>query len=88
MQLGEGNDNTTELAVQFWTRPDDQVIECLVERLDDEFGAVRKRVWCVRAAGQSPATGVWARGASGWWRLASPAWMASSRWIEMSATRT
>jgi hypothetical protein len=39
MQLGEGNDNTTELAVQFWTRPDDQVIECLVERLDDEFGA-------------------------------------------------
>jgi putative Mg2+ transporter-C (MgtC) family protein len=39
MQLGEGNDDTTELAVQFWTRPDDQVIERLIERLDDEFGA-------------------------------------------------
>jgi putative Mg2+ transporter-C (MgtC) family protein len=39
MQLGEGNDDTIELAVQFWTRPDDHVIEQLVQRLDDEFGA-------------------------------------------------
>jgi putative Mg2+ transporter-C (MgtC) family protein len=39
VQLGEGNDNSTELAVQFWTSPDDHVIEQLVERLDAEFGA-------------------------------------------------
>ena len=39
VQLGEGNDDSTELAVQFWTRPDDEVIEQLIERLDAEFGA-------------------------------------------------
>ena len=39
VQLGEGQDNSTELAVQFWTRPDDQVIEQLVGRLTTEFGA-------------------------------------------------
>ena len=39
VQLGEGHDDSTELAVQFWTRPDDQVIEQLVERLTTEFGA-------------------------------------------------
>lgn len=39
VQLGEGHDDSTELAVQFWTRPDDQVIEQLIERLDTEFGA-------------------------------------------------
>ena len=39
VQLGEGHDDSTELAVQFWTRPDDQVIERLIQRLDDEFGA-------------------------------------------------
>jgi putative Mg2+ transporter-C (MgtC) family protein len=39
VQLGEGQDSSTELAVQFWTRPDDHVIEQLVRRLDAEFGA-------------------------------------------------
>ena len=39
VQLGEGHDDDTELAVQFWTRPDDEVIEHLLERLDAEFGA-------------------------------------------------
>ncbi len=39
MQLGEGHDDTIELAVQFWTRPDDDVIARLIERLDAEFGA-------------------------------------------------
>lgn len=39
VQLGEGHDDSTELAVQFWTRPDDQVIDQLVERLTAEFGA-------------------------------------------------
>jgi putative Mg2+ transporter-C (MgtC) family protein len=39
MQLGDGHDgDDTEVAVQFWTRPDDQVITALIERLDDEFG--------------------------------------------------
>lgn len=39
VQLGEGQDDSTELAVQFWSRPDDQVIQQLIERLDAEFGA-------------------------------------------------
>jgi putative Mg2+ transporter-C (MgtC) family protein len=39
MQLGEGHDNATELAVQFWSRPDERVIEQLIHRLDEEFGA-------------------------------------------------
>jgi putative Mg2+ transporter-C (MgtC) family protein len=40
MQLGEGHDgNDTEVAVQFWTRPDEQLIAQLIERLDNEFGA-------------------------------------------------
>lgn len=39
VQLGEGHDDSTELAVQFWTRPDDQVIEQLVQGLAAEFGA-------------------------------------------------
>ncbi len=40
MQLGEGHTgDDTELAVRFWTRPDDQLIADLIERLDDEFGS-------------------------------------------------
>lgn len=45
MQLGDGHDaDTTEVVVQFWTRPDDQVIEQLFDRLDGEFGAAVRSV--------------------------------------------
>jgi putative Mg2+ transporter-C (MgtC) family protein len=39
MQFGEGHDGDSELAVQFWTRPDDGLMEQLIERLEDEFGS-------------------------------------------------
>ena len=40
MQLGEGHGgDDIEVAVQFWTRPDEHIIAQLVSRLDAEFGA-------------------------------------------------
>ncbi len=39
MQLGDGHDDdSTELVVQFWTRPEDQLVERLIAELSDEFG--------------------------------------------------
>ena len=43
MELGQGEaDGLHELSVQFWSRPDDETINRLVERLEHDFGdAVR-----------------------------------------------
>jgi putative Mg2+ transporter-C (MgtC) family protein len=38
VQLGEGQDDSTELSVQFWTRPDDETVERLIRSLRDQFG--------------------------------------------------
>ena len=38
MQVGEGHDDSVEVAVQFWTHPDDAVVQRLIERLDERFG--------------------------------------------------
>jgi putative Mg2+ transporter-C (MgtC) family protein len=39
MRLGQGQtDGTFELVVEFWTRPDDEIVSELIGRLDDEFG--------------------------------------------------
>ena len=39
MQLGEGDaGGDTEVVVQLWSRPTDQLIEQLIARLDGEFG--------------------------------------------------
>jgi putative Mg2+ transporter-C (MgtC) family protein len=39
VQLGEGQDDGTELALQFWHRPDVDVMERIVDGLHDQFGS-------------------------------------------------
>ncbi|MGE5209950.1 MAG: MgtC/SapB family protein, partial [Acidobacteriota bacterium] len=39
MQVGEGHDDAVEVVVEFWTRPDDTVLQGLIERLEERFGA-------------------------------------------------
>lgn len=39
LQMGEGQSgDTTELSVEFWDRPSEELVDLIVERLDAEFG--------------------------------------------------
>lgn len=40
LQMGEGQSgDTTELSVEFWDRPSEELVDLIVERLDAEFGS-------------------------------------------------